>query len=443
MNQLKEIFSGKLQQFAMFGALLAIMLFFQWASGGKVLEAQNLMNVIRGNAYILVLATGMVMVIIAGHIDLSVGSVAAAVGIIVAIVTTNWGLPAWVGLIIGLLTGLVIGIWQGFWVASWGIPAFIVTLAGMMIFRGANQWIGHSLTIPVPELFRYLGAGYLPDIMPDVIPFNLPTIILAVVAVVVFTYFQMSSYRKDRADGLAVRLWLVLTRVAIVDAMILGLGWVFARGREGTSFPVPGVVLVVLVLFYAFLTKRTVLGRSIYAVGGNKHAAELTGVRVKWTNFFVICNMAVLAAIAAMLFVGRANASGPSDGNMWELDAIAAVFIGGAAVSGGIGTVGATMVGGLVMAFLNNGLQLVGMGADKTLVIKGMVLLLAVAVDVYSKQQGKRSIIGTFMNARKNQAKIAAGEKAEVMTPAAEAKTSQEAAQSVPETADGATPDKK
>lgn len=412
MKQLKAALSGKLQQFAMVGALIIIIAIFQYLTGGLVLTNQNLINLINANTYVLVLATGMVMVIIAGHIDLSVGSVAATVGIIVAICTTKIGVPAYLGIFIGLGVGLAIGIWQGFWVASWGIPAFIVTLAGMMVFRGLNQAIGKSLTVPVPKIFTTLGAGSLPDIRPDIFPFNLPTMILAVVAAAVFTFISVKKYYQDKKDGANVAIWIMLTKVIIVDALILGIMWVFATGPVGTSFPIPAIILVCLAIFYSFLTKRTVLGRSIYAVGGNKHAAELTGVRVKWTNFFVMCNMAVLAAVAGMLFIGRATASGPQDGTMWELDAIASVFIGGAAVSGGIGTVGATMIGGLVMAFLNNGLLLIGMGADKTQIIKGLVLLVAVAIDVYSKKQGKPSIIGTFIKARKRQQKFAEEAKA-------------------------------
>lgn len=407
MKQLKAALSGKLQQFAMVGALIIIISIFQYLSGGLVLTNQNLINLISANTYVLVLATGMVMVIIAGHIDLSVGSVAATVGIVVATCTTKMGLDPVLGILIGLGVGLAIGIWQGFWVASWGIPAFIVTLAGMMVFRGLNQTIGKSLTVPVPKLFTTLGSGFLPDIRPDIFTFNLPTMILAVIAASVFTFINVKKYLQDKAEDTDNSFGMVIAKIVIVDALILGIMWVFATGPAGTSFPIPALILVCLALFYSFLTKRTVLGRSIYAVGGNKHAAELTGVRVKWTNFFVMCNMAVLAAVAGMLFIGRATASGPSDGNMWELDAIASVFIGGAAVSGGIGTVGATMIGGLVMAFLNNGLALIGMGADKTQIIKGLVLLVAVAIDVYSKKQGKPSIIGTFLKARKRQQKFA------------------------------------
>lgn len=410
-KNLKSLFGGDFRQVGMVAALAAIALFFQFKTDGKVFQAQNLMNLVMGNTYVLVLAIGMVLVIIAGHIDLSVGSVAATVGIVVAVAMRDWSLNPWLAILLGVAVGILIGTWQGFWVAKWGIPAFIVTLGGMLLFRGVNQLIGKSLTVPVPELFQTLGAGYLPDIAPEVIPFNLPTMILALIAVLALAWKEWRSYvAKKGFEADPAPIWVPAVRILVLGGAILIFAWIFATGRPGTSFPIPGVIVVVLALVYSFLAERTVLGRSVYAIGGNKAAAELTGVKVVKTNFFVICNSAFLAALAGMLFIGRSTASGPADGNMWELDAIAAVFIGGAAVSGGVGTIMGTMVGALVMAFLNNGLQLMGVGSDWTQIIKGLVLLAAVAVDVYSKRQGKRSIIGTFQNARANQKAAQAAE---------------------------------
>ena len=403
-KNLTALFGGDFRQIGMIAALAAIALFFQFKTDGKVFQAQNLMNLVMGNTYVLVLAIGMVLVIIAGHIDLSVGSVAATVGIVVAVAMRDWALSPVLAIVLGIGVGLLIGIWQGFWVAQWGIPAFIVTLGGMLLFRGTNQLIGKSLTVPVPELFQTLGAGYLPDIAPDVIPFNLPTMILAVIAVLAIIWKETSGAKaRKQFEAEPTPMWVPIVRMVVLGGAILIVAWIFATGRPGTSFPIPGVIVVILALIYSFIADRTVLGRSIYAIGGNKAAAELTGVKVIKTNFFVICNSAFLAAVAGMLFIGRSTASGPADGNAWELDAIAAVFIGGAAVSGGVGTIMGTMVGALVMAFLNNGLQLMGVGSDWTQIIKGLVLLIAVAVDVYSKRQGKRSIIGTFQNALSNQ----------------------------------------
>ncbi|MBM6621572.1 sugar ABC transporter permease [Micrococcaceae bacterium RIT802] len=394
MNAIKQLFGGNTRQFGMIFALVALVVFFQIMTEGVTLTSGNLMNLLNGNAYILILAIGMVLVIIAGHIDLSVGSIAAFVGITVALAIRDWDLPWWAGVLLGLALGAVIGAWQGFWVAYIGIPAFIVTLAGMMLFRGLNQFVGKSNTIPVPEDFQYLGAGYLPEIGPNTGYNNLTVLLgLATVALVV-TMGLRGRAKAARLGAVVAPMWVQATKLALISAAILYATYLFATGRPGTSLPIPGIILIGLVLFYGFISSRTVIGRHIYAVGGNRHAAELSGVRSKKVNFMVMMNMAILAGLAGMIFVGRSTASGPSDGMMWELDAIAAVFIGGAAVTGGVGTVVGSIIGGLVMAVLNNGLQLLGVGADATQIIKGLVLLAAVAFDVYNKSQGKPSITG-------------------------------------------------
>ena len=199
-------------------------------------------------------------------------------------------------------------------------------------------------------------------------------------------YRQSASLSGDRAP-----LWTVIVRIAIISAVIGYFTWLYGSGRVGTSFPIPGVILLILVILYHIITQKTMFGRHVYAVGGNKSAAALSGVNVSKTYFLTMMNMSMLSAVAGILFVGRSTAAGPADGTSWEMDAIASVFIGGAAVSGGVGTILATMVGGMVMAVLNNGLMLMGVGADKTQVIKGLVLLLAVTFDVYNKRSGRGS----------------------------------------------------
>jgi putative multiple sugar transport system permease protein len=394
MNSLKHIFGGNTRQFGMIFALLALVIFFQWQTGGNMLTSGNVMNLFNGNAYILILAIGMVLVIIAGHIDLSVGSIAGFVGISVALVIRDWGVPWYVGVLLGLVLGALIGMWQGFWVAYVGIPAFIVTLAGMLLFRGANQAVGQSNTVPVPQEFRFLGAGYLPEVGPD-LGYNNLTLLIGFALVAFVIYSEIRNRRKlARINAELPPTWVPVVKLALLAAVILYATYLFATGRPGTSFPIPGIILGVLVIIYGFMSNKTILGRHIYAVGGNRHAAELSGVQSKRVNFAVMMNMSILAALAGMIFVGRATASGPGDGTGWELDAIAAVFIGGAAVTGGVGTVVGSIIGGLVMAVLNNGLQLMGIGADTTQMIKGLVLLIAVAFDVYNKSQGKASIIG-------------------------------------------------
>jgi len=397
MNALKKLFGGNTRQFGMIFALVALIVFFQIFTGGRTLTPGNVINLFNGNSYILILAIGMVLVIIAGHIDLSVGSVAAFVGVSVALAMRDWGLPWWAGVLFGLLLGAVIGAWQGLWTAYVGIPAFIVTLAGMLLFRGFNQFVGKSNTIPVSKEFQFIGSGYLPEIGPNT-GFNNLTLLIGLVAAAFVVIMSLRARAAAKALGADVpELWVEVTKLVLICGAILYATYLFATGRPGTSFPIPGLILAVLVLIYGFIADKTVLGRHVYAVGGNRHAAELSGVQSKKVNFMVMMNMSILAGLAGMIFVARSTASGPFDGVGWELDAIAAVFIGGAAVTGGVGTVIGSIVGGLVMAVLNNGLQLLGVGADLTQIIKGLVLLAAVAFDVYNKSQGKRSITGMLI----------------------------------------------
>ncbi|AUZ33952.1 sugar ABC transporter permease [Arthrobacter sp. PGP41] len=397
MNALKKLFGGDTRQFGMIFALVALIVLFQWLTGGITLTPGNVINLFNGNSYILILAIGMVLVIIAGHIDLSVGSVAAFVGMVVAIAMRDWNIPWYLAILLGLGLGAAIGAWHGWWTAYVGIPAFIVTLAGMLIFRGAQQFVGQSNSIPVPREFQYIGAGYLPEVGPDT-GFNNLTLLLGLAAVAFVVFSEVRRRRTAKALGAEVsETWVSVLRLVLICGAILYATYLFATGRPGTSFPVPGLILAVMVLIYGFISSKTVVGRHVYAVGGNRHAAELSGVKSKKINFLVMMNMSIIAGLAGMIFVARSTSAGPSDGTGWELDAIAAVFIGGAAVTGGVGTVIGSIVGGLVMAVLNNGLQLLSVGADWQSMIKGLVLLVAVAIDVYNKSQGRASIIGLMM----------------------------------------------
>jgi putative multiple sugar transport system permease protein len=396
----KNIFGGgtsNARQFGMIFTLVAIVALFEILTNGLTLNSINLITLVSQYSYILILAIGMLMVIVAGHIDLSVGSVAAFVGIVVAKVMHTYSLPWPVAILVGLTVGALIGAWQGFWVAYVGVPAFIVTLAGMMLFRGGNQAIGNAETVAVPPGFRQIGAGFLPEVGPDTAYNNL-TLLLGLVACVAVVIREWRARRTRREMGAEpAPLWVSGDRMVILLGVIVFATLRFAGGRVGTSFPISGIILAALVLFYSFVTRNTTAGRHIYAVGGNSRAAELSGVKLRRVNFLVMMNMSVLAALAGMIFIARASASGPQDGLGWELDAIAAVFIGGAAVSGGLGTISGSIVGGLVMAVLNNGLQLLGVGSDQVQIIKGLVLLLAVALDVYNKRQGRFSVIDSIM----------------------------------------------
>lgn len=393
MNLLTALFRGNSRQSGMVVALLALLAFFQVATGGLVLSPANLMTLLNGNTYILVLAIGMVLVIVAGHIDLSVGSVAAFTGIVTALAMKELGLSPCAAVPLALLLGALIGAWQGFWVAYMGLPSFVVTLAGMMLFRGANQWIGKSNTVTVPPEIQTLGGGYLPQVGPET-GYNNLTLLLGLAAIVSLVGFSLRARRAEQAGGgEVIPAQVLVIRLLLFGGVIGALAVLFASGRPGTSFPVPGLVLLLLALLYTFLARHTVLGRHIYAVGGNLQAAYLSGVNTQRVTFLVMMNSSILAALAGLMFIGRATASGPFDGVGWELEAISAVFIGGAAVTGGVGTVPGALIGGLVMAVLNNGLQLLGTGADLTQMIKGFVLILAVAFDIASRQQGRPSLL--------------------------------------------------
>ena len=387
MKYIKKVLGEDLRQYTMVVALVALIIIFNIASGGKMVTSSNFQNLISGNAYVLVLALGMLMVIVIGQIDLSVGSVAGFASMVMAITARQFNLPWYVAILVALVIGVIAGAWQGFFLSRLGIPGFITTLGGMMIFRGGVIWISNSISVPVPSELKWFGAGYLPEWGPAFTGMNNSTLLLGIIAIAVYVVAQVKKFtHSGDVTGKREAFWPFAVRIGIVAVVIGYAAWLFGSGRPGTSFPIPGLILVILIILYYLITERTSFGRHVYAVGGNKSAAELSGVNVKRTYFLTMLNMSVLAAVAGILFVGRSTAAGPADGTSWEMDAIASVFIGGAAVSGGVGTVIATMVGGLVMAVLNNGLMLMGVGADKTQVIKGFVLLAAVAFDVYNKK---------------------------------------------------------
>ncbi len=392
MQRIKQILGADLRQYTMVLALAALIIVFNIISDGRMLTSSNFQNLLSGNAYVLVLALGMLMVIVIGQIDLSVGSVAGFAGMVMAKAAHDLNMPWYVAVLVALVIGALAGAWNGFFLAKLGIPGFITTLGSMMMFRGAVIWISRSISVPAPDELRFFGAGYLPEWGPAFTGMNNSTLLLGLIGIIVFIVFEMKKYRQSASlSGDRAPLWTVIVRIAIISAVIGYFTWLFGSGRVGTSFPIPGVILLILVILYHIITQKTMFGRHVYAVGGNKSAAALSGVNVSKTYFLTMMNMSMLSAVAGILFVGRSTAAGPADGTSWEMDAIASVFIGGAAVSGGVGTILATMVGGMVMAVLNNGLMLMGVGADKTQVIKGLVLLLAVTFDVYNKRSGRGS----------------------------------------------------
>jgi len=383
--------TSRLRQIGIFIALIVIVILFQLLTEGRLLTPGNVSNIIVQNSYILILAIGMVMVIIAGHIDLSVGSIAAFVGAVTGVIAVDWGLPWYLAIAAGMVLGALAGAWQGFWIAFVGIPAFIVTLAGMLMFRGLTQiTLGNTQITPFPTEYRQLGGGFLfPQLFPAATsPLEWITVGLGVLATVMFVASQMRGRIKRVANDLEDEpaAWFY-TKMAFGVALILGITYLLASAR-GT--PLVLIVLAVLVVVYSAVMNRSVFGRHIYAIGGNLNAAKLSGIKTKWVTFWLFVNMGTLAALAGIVFTGRLNSAGPGAGNLFELDAIAASFIGGAAVQGGVGTVIGAITGGLIMGVLNNGMSLLGIGTDYQQYIKGLVLLLAVAFDVFNKRRTSR-----------------------------------------------------
>lgn len=384
MEAIAKLFKTNFRQYGMIIALVVIMALFTLLTGGLLVKPINITNLILQNSYVLVLAIGMVLVIITGHIDLSVGSIAAFVGAVSAIMMVDWGMPAWAAVIASLVVGALIGAWQGFWVAYVKIPAFIVTLAGMLLFRGLTMIVleGQSIS-PFPGGFTKISSGFLPNLADTAT--NMVSILAGIVFTVLYILNELRNRREQTKYNFNVRSQgLFILQLVLVAAVINVFTFMLA---SYAGIPNILILLFVLVLAYSFIMNRTVMGRHIYALGGNEKAAALSGVKTKKVTFWVFVNMGVLAAISGLIFAARLNAATPKAGTNFELDAIAACFIGGASASGGIGTVFGAIIGGLVMGVLNNGMSLIGLGIDWQQGIKGLVLLLAVAFDIYNKNK--------------------------------------------------------
>ncbi|GAA1170957.1 MULTISPECIES: multiple monosaccharide ABC transporter permease [Nesterenkonia] len=384
-SNLRELLTRNLRQSGIYIAFVFIVLLFTVLTGGTLLSPGNLTNLVLQYSYILILAIGMVMIIVAGHIDLSVGSVVAFTGAVSAVVVIREGMPWWVGVIAALITGVLVGIWQGFWVAIVGIPAFIVTLAGMLIFRGLTmQTLDNVSLSPFPSEYQYIAGGFLNGLLGGP-GYDVFTLCIGAIAAVGFAWSQWRNrMRKLEYRQPVEALWLFAVRVLLVAAIIMAFAWRLANAR-GT--PVVLILLAALVLLYGFITQRTVFGRHIYAMGGNLQAAKLSGVKTQRVNFLLFINMGVLAAVAGIVYSARSNSAQPGAGYMFELDAIAAAFIGGAAVTGGVGKVQGAIIGGLIMAVMSNGMQIMGIDQSTQNVVRGVVLVLAVAFDVWNKKR--------------------------------------------------------
>jgi putative multiple sugar transport system permease protein len=377
---------GNARQYGIFGALVVIVLLFQVLTDGKLLLANNVAALFQQNAYVMILAIGMVMVIVAGHIDLSVGSVVAFVGGIVAVSMRDLGLPWLVAVLLGLAVGAVVGAWQGFWVAYVGIPAFIVTLAGMLIFRGLALVIVGETVAGLPSQFIAISKGSLPNFLGYSNNMDVVTLLIGALAIAAIAVSQIRARSSLRKHDLYVEpIGLFITKLALVAIGVGVLTVILSFSAGGT--PIVLVVIGVLVVAYTFLMGRTVFGRHIYAIGGNRLAASLSGVNTRKVDFWIFVNMGVLAGAAAVVTTARAGAAIAAAGQNFELDAIAACFIGGAAVTGGIGRISGAIVGALIMGVLNMGLSILSVDPSWQMAIKGLVLLFAVAFDLINKRR--------------------------------------------------------
>ncbi len=389
MSEVTQYFSRNVRQYGIMIALVAIVVLFQILTDGLLLVPNNVASLIQQNAYVMILAIGMVMVIVARHIDLSVGSVVAFVGGVTAILMNSYGVHWLLAVVAALVLGAIIGAWQGFWIAYVGIPAFIVTLAGMLIFRGLAIVLVGTTVAGLPRPFNAISNGSVPNFLGFLANLDVVTLLIGAVAIVGLVVAQVRSRLAKRKHDLAVEpLVAFVGRLVVAGALIAFITYLLSRSAGG--MPIVLVIIGVLVVVYSFVMNRTVFGRHIYAVGGNLQAAMLSGVNTKRVDFMVFVNMGVLAALAGVVTTSRAGAGVAAAGNMFELDAIAAAFIGGTAVSGGVGRISGAIVGALIMGVLNMGLSIMAVDPAWQQVIKGLVLLVAVAFDLLSKRRGSR-----------------------------------------------------
>ena len=391
---------SNIRDYALLLSLLAIMVFFQFSTGGILFKPVNMTNLILQNSYIVVMALGMLLVIVAGHIDLSVGSVAGFIGAVAALMMTGT-MPFYQGVLTGfkfdaLTTGIacvalggLIGALQGYFVAYYKIPAFIVTLAGMLIFKGLSLAVlGGSSVGPFPKEFQLLSSGFVPDIFTISMfdgPFNLLALIIGAAVTAIIVYFNIKERREQQAHGLAEEPSVIfLGRNLLVAAAFLTFAFLMARYK---GLPNVLIVMFTLIALFVFITTRTTFGRRVYAMGGNEKAAKLSGINTERMTFFIFVIMGALAGLAGLIFAARLNVATPKAGLGFELEVIAACFIGGAAVTGGVGKIIGAVIGAFIIGVMNNGMSILGVGIDWQQVIKGAVLMLAVFLDVYYKNK--------------------------------------------------------
>lgn len=386
MTNIKRI----LKKNTMLMVLIVVMLLFQVmisaAGKGALFSPANVTNLILQNSYVVILATGMIICILTGgNIDLSVGSIVALVGAIAGTLIVNMEVNIYLAILLSLIAGILIGMWQGFWIAYIRIPSFIVTLAGMMLWRGVALIILNGLTIsPFPEnCLRYF-TSFVPNTDHLGIVMTVTMIIGVVICAVYIALQMIGRVQKARRQYETEGIGYFIARIVLISAVILAFSYLLGQNK---GIPVVLILLAVVVLVYNYYTQNTISGRYLYAMGGNEKAAKLSGVDTNKTLFFAYTNMAFLSAVAALVCVARFNSAAPAAGMNYELDAIGACFIGGASAYGGTGTVGGAVIGAIFMGVLNNGMSILGIDSNWQKAVKGLVLLAAVIFDVMSKKR--------------------------------------------------------
>lgn len=385
MKTLTTLFKNNIREYGMLIALIAVMVFFQIQTQGVLFKPVNITNLVLQNSYIITMALGMLLIIVSGWIDLSVGSVVAVVGALAGVLMVRYHVNWVVVVAISLLVGAVIGAFQGYWVAYLKIPSFIVTLAGFLIFRGLTIALLQGESVgPFPRGFQNISSGFIPDIFNGE-GLHITTILIGVILSVLLIWLDMRTRKNQQKYGFEVTpfYFFVVKNIAITAA-VMGLCYLMASYK---GLPNVLVLVFALIAAYAFMTSQTVIGRRIYAMGGNVKAAMLSGVNTTRLLFYTFINMGVLAAVAGLIVAARLNSATPNAGDGMELDVIAACFIGGASPTGGVGKVIGAVVGAFLIGVLNNGMSIMGVGIDWQKVVKGIVLLLAVLFDVYNKNK--------------------------------------------------------
>ncbi|MBV2185999.1 MAG: sugar ABC transporter permease [Rhizobium sp.] len=380
-----------IREYGLLLALVVIMLLFQFLTGGVLFKPVNITNLVLQNSFIVIMALGMLLIIVAGHIDLSVGSIVAFIGGISAIMLVKWGWHFSLVVPLCLLLGAAMGAAQGYWVAYQKIPSFIVTLAGMLVFRGLTYVVLQGRPIgPFPKEFQLLSTGFIPDFLSFTDPATSVVknyvALIAVLALVGWAiYSGLKNRRLNEQHGTPNEPFVFFAgQMAVISVVATFLGFQLSTYR---GLPNVLVVMGVLIAFYTFVTTRSTIGRRIYAMGGNEKATKLSGINTERLTFYTFVNMGVLAALAGMIIAARLNSATPKAGVGFELDVIAACFIGGASASGGVGKIIGAVIGAFIMGVMNNGMSIMGIGIDYQQLIKGLVLLAAVFFDVYNKNK--------------------------------------------------------